>query len=107
MSIPENETKISLRVYPNAARNEVVGITDGVLRVRVSKPPVKGKANRELIDFLSQLLGIGKSRLSIIKGHTSRSKFIAIDGLPREEIIKRLLPNQSTKPFSSGDDASK
>ena len=90
MTILESETKIPVRIHPNAARNEVMGITDGILQVRISAPPVKGKANKELIDFLSQLLGVSKSRLSIIKGHTSRNKVIAVDGLSREELLKQL-----------------
>jgi len=87
-----NEVKISLRVYPGASRNEVVGFTDGVLRVKVSAPPIRGKANRELITFLSQLLGVGKGSVDIIKGHTTRNKVVAIDGLSREEVMKRLSP---------------
>ena len=87
-----SEAKISLRVYPSATRSEVVDFTDGVWRVRVAAPPVKGKANRELIAFLSQLLGVGKGALTIIKGHASRSKIIAVAGLSQEDIVKRLLP---------------
>ena len=98
MSILGNETQISLRVYPNASRNEMVGFTDEVLRVKISAPPIKGKANRELVTFLSRLLGVGKGSVNIIKGHTTRNKVVAIDGLSREEIMKRLLP----KPSSSG-----
>lgn len=92
-----NEAKISLRVHPNAARNEVVGFTDGVLGVRVAAPPVKGKANRELIAFLSQLLGVSQSTITILKGHTARHKVVAIKGLSQEEVMKRLS--------SSGGDA--
>lgn len=92
MSFSERQAKISLRIYPNATRNEVVGFAEGVLKVKVSAPPVKGKANRELIAFLSQVLGVGKGSLTIIKGHTSRNKVIAIDGLSQEEVIRRLLP---------------
>ena len=98
MFILGNEVKISLRVYPNANRSEMMSFTDGVLRVKVSAPPSKGKANRELITFLSQLLGVGKDSINIIKGHTTRNKVVAIDGLSREEVMKRLSP----KPFSSG-----
>ena len=98
MSISGNEVKISLRVYPNASRNEMVGFTDGILRVKISAPPIKGKANRELVIFLSRLLGVGKDSVNIIKGHTTRNKVVAIDGLSREEVMKRLSP----KPFSSG-----
>ena len=91
--------KISLSVYPNASRNEIVGFTDGVLLVKVSAPPVKGKANKELITYLSRLLGVGKGSINIIKGHTARNKVVAIDGLSQEEVMKRLLPKLS----SSGD----
>lgn len=87
-----SEVRISLRVYPNAARSEVVDFTDGVWRVRVAAPPVKGKANMELLAFISRILGVSKNSLDILKGHTSRSKVIAIHGLSREEITQRLSP---------------
>lgn len=91
MSILGSEAKILLRVYPNAIRNEVIGLADGVLRVKISAPPVKGKANRELLAFLSQLLGVSQGALTITKGYTSRNKIVAVDGLSQEEILKRLL----------------
>ena len=94
MSVSGRETRISLRVHPNAPRNEVVGFAGGVLRVKIAAPPVRGKANRELIVFLSQLLGVSKGALTIVQGHTSPSKIIAITGLNQEEVIKRLLPFQ-------------
>jgi len=89
---------LRLRVHPNASRNEMVGFTDGVLQIRIAAPPVKGKANRELITFLSQALGLSKSSLTITRGHTSRNKVIAVAGLSREEITARL----SARPSSSG-----
>jgi len=95
VSISGNKAKISLRVYPSAGRNEVGGFTEGVLRVKVSAPPIKGKANRELVTFLSRLLGVSKGSINIIKGHTTRNKVVAIDGLSREEVVKRL----SLSPF--------
>ena len=90
-----NGTEVSLRVHPNAARNQVVGFADGTLRVRIAAPPVKGKANKELIAFLSQVLGVGKSSVAITKGHTSRNKVISIDGLSQEEAVRRLSPSSS------------
>ena len=81
---------LHLRVHPGARRNEVVGFTQGVLEVKVASPPVKGKANHELIDFLSEALGISKSSLSIVKGLTSRNKVIAVTGLTQEDVIRRL-----------------
>jgi len=90
MSGSEGAVKISVRVHPGATRNEVVGFTGGVLQVRVAAPPVKGKANKELIDFLSRLLDVSKSQVTILRGHTARNKVIAINGLSQEEVIKRL-----------------
>ena len=99
MSISGNESRISLRVYPNASRNEIVGFADGVLRVKISAPPIRGEANKELVAFLGRLLEVGKGSVNIIKGHTARSKVIVIDGLSREEVMKRLLPQSF---FSGG-----
>ena len=82
---------ISVRVHPNAIRNEVAGFTGGVFQVRVAAPPARGKANKELITFLSQVLGISRSKINIAKGHTARNKLIAINGLSQEEVTKRLL----------------
>ena len=79
-------------VYPNAARSEIAGFADGVLRVKVSAPPVKGKANKELITFLSRRLDVGKDRLCIIKGHAARNKVIAVEGLNQAEVMRRLSP---------------
>jgi len=79
-----------LHVHPNAARNELVGFSEGVLRVRVAAPPVKGKANKELIAFLARKLGLSKGDLTILRGHTSRHKLISIAGLTREELNQRL-----------------
>ncbi len=79
-----------MRVHPNTTENEIVDFADRVLRVRVSAPPVKGRANKELIAFLSQILDVGKSKITIIKGHTSRNKVLAISGLSQQEIVERL-----------------
>ena len=84
------EARIAVRVAPNAARSEVVGFVGGVLRVKVAAPPVKGKANKELVVLLSRVLGLDKSRISIATGEASRNKVIAVDGLSREEVMKRL-----------------
>ena len=90
MSNIHNVIKLSVQVSPNATRDEIVGFTDGVLQVRVSAPPVKGKANKQLIALLSRILEISKSRLSIVKGHTAKSKIISISGLSQDETMKRL-----------------
>ena len=88
--------KISLRVQPSAARNEVVDFSGGVLKVKVAAPPAKGKANTELLAFLGQVLGVARGSLGIVTGHTSRHKVIAIEGLSQDELSRRLTSASSS-----------
>lgn len=90
MSDKESGARLHVRVTPGAPRNEVMGYAEGVLRVKVAAPPVKGQANKELIAFLSDILGLRKSQLSILKGETSREKVLAIEGVTRVELEARL-----------------
>ena len=86
----EQPARITVRVQPNAKRTEMVRLEDGVLYLRIAAPPVKGKANAALLAFLSDILGVSKSRLSIEKGATSRMKVIAIEGMTQEEVSERI-----------------
>jgi uncharacterized protein (TIGR00251 family) len=83
--------RLAVKVTPNAGRNEISGLKDGVLQVKLAAPPDKGRANKELVDFLSESLGVRKSAIAIIRGHTGRHKIIEIEGTGREEALKRLL----------------
>ena len=85
---------ISIRVIPNATKNEIAGFAGNVLRVKIAAPPVKGKANEELLDFLCRLLAVDKNRISIIRGHTARNKVIAIDGISKQSATELLLSGQ-------------
>lgn len=84
------QTKIVTQVQPNARQNEVLGFKDGVLHVRIAAPPVGGKANQELLKFLSAILGVSKTSLTIEKGVTSRRKSIGIIGLTLDQILERI-----------------
>jgi len=86
----EQPARITVRVQPKAKRNEMVRFEDGVLHLRIAAAPVKGKANAALLAFLSDILGVSKSRLSIEKGATSRMKVIAIEGISQEEVMLYL-----------------
>jgi uncharacterized protein (TIGR00251 family) len=82
--------RLTIKVTPNAGRNEIVGFKEGVLNVKIAAPPDKGKANKELVDFLSERLGIRKSAVLIVKGQTSRHKLIVIEGMGGDEVVRRL-----------------
>ena len=94
--MPIQKTTISIRVYPNAARNEIAGFADDILRVKIAAPPLKGRANKELLSFLCRLLAVSKDRVSIVKGHTARNKIVAIDGMSKESALGILLAGQDT-----------
>ena len=81
---------ISVRVHSGAKRSEITGFSGNVWQVKVAAPPVKGKANAELVAVLSQALGLSKGSISIVRGAISRSKVITIEGLTQEEVTKRL-----------------
>jgi uncharacterized protein (TIGR00251 family) len=85
-----NSFRLEVKVTANASRNEITGFAEGVLQVRTAAQPVKGKANMELIALLSKTLGIKKSSISIVKGQASRNKLITIEGLNREDVMRRL-----------------
>lgn len=94
-------TRITLGIIPGAARNEVIGLRDGTLRIKITAPPREGKANRELLAYLSQLLGVSQGTLNILSGHTSRNKVISVTGLNREEVMRRLMPGPSSSGAAS------
>jgi len=82
----EVHAHLTVQVQPGAGRNQVTRYTDGILHVKIAAPPVRGKANRELIEFLSSVLGVSRSSLSIEKGHTSRRKVVVVEGMGQEEM---------------------
>ena len=81
---------IGVRVQPRASRNEVLGVRDGVVQVRVKAAPVDGKANAAMLELLADKLGIAKSRIRVVRGHTARDKVVAVDGMDIEENMHRL-----------------
>jgi len=67
-----------VKVQPGAAKNRVVGVQGDALKVKINAAPVKGKANRALIDFLAKQLGVKRSEVEIMSGHTSKIKKIKV-----------------------------
>lgn len=71
--------KITVKVKPNARENSIKQVETGIFEVKVSVPPEKGKANQKVIELLSKELKIAKSRISLIKGETSKEKLFIIE----------------------------
>lgn len=80
----------AVKVTPKARSNQVVGWKENVLTVRIAAVPEKGEANEELERYLSSLLGIGRSNVRVIQGHTSRNKRLLVTGIPLDTLTQRL-----------------
>ncbi len=87
--IKENKVLLKVHINPNAKKDEIAGIYNGSLKIKISSPAVDGKANKALIGFLSKFLNISKSKIKIEKGDKSREKIISIDD-SSDSIIKTL-----------------
>ncbi|MFC2052162.1 DUF167 domain-containing protein [Chloroflexota bacterium] len=88
--VKEEQARIVVQVQPNASQNKVARFEGGVWHLRIAAPPVKGKANQELIKFLGNILGISKGSLTIEKGMTSKRKIIVINGLTQNQVAGQL-----------------
>jgi uncharacterized protein (TIGR00251 family) len=71
--------KITVKVKPNSRENSIKKLENGSFEVKVSVPPEKGKANQRVIELLSKELKIAKSRITLIKGDTSREKLFDVE----------------------------
>ncbi len=81
---------LTLHIQPGAKKTEVTGLYGDALKIRLAAPPVDGKANAALIDFVAQRLGVLRSSVSLKSGLTSRRKVLEIS-VPVTDIRQRLL----------------
>ena len=81
---------IAVRVMPRAARAGLAGTRDDALLVRLNAAPVEGAANTELIEVLSDALGVAKRAVSITAGERSRRKTVLIRGVTTNEIAQKI-----------------
>jgi len=84
------QARIRVRLTPRAARDAIAGWQDGVLRVRVTAPPVEGRANAALERLLAGALGLPKTAVRVVGGAQSRDKTVAVEGITQEEALRRL-----------------
>ena len=83
-------TILSVRVVPRAKKSAIAGRHGEALKVRLAAPPVEGKANRALVAFLAQVLGVRKQQIELLSGDRSRLKRLLIHDLSPAEVRKRL-----------------
>ncbi len=71
----------NVRVLPKSSKSEIVGEHDGALKIKIKSPPIDGAANAELIKVLAKFFDVPKSAVEILRGQTSKTKQIKIEGI--------------------------
>jgi len=79
-----------VRVQPRASKDEIAGVMEGALKVRLCAPAVENRANEALVEFLSTLLKTPKSAVRIQSGEHGRKKRVEIRGVTKQQILGLL-----------------
>jgi len=82
---------LAVKVVPGASRTAIAGEYNGMLKIKLSAPPQKGKANQCLIEFLAKRLGVKKKSIRLLSGKNHPSKRVQISGVKAEEVISELM----------------
>lgn len=83
---------IQIRLQPRARCDEIAGLQGGRLKIRITAPPVDGKANAHLLKFLAQSFQVSKNQVRLLSGAATRDKRVTI------ESPARLLPGMEPPP---------
>ena len=87
---PPASCTLAIKAIPNAPRSEVIGWLGDALKIKIHAPPVEGRANEVLCEFLADQLELPRRAVTVVRGGTSRQKILRIDGLTLPELKSRL-----------------
>ncbi len=82
---PTNQIELKVRAMPRSSQSKAEWLDNETLKIWVNSPPVDGEANEAIISYLAKAMKVPKRDISIIKGDTSRSKRLRIEGITWEE----------------------
>jgi uncharacterized protein (TIGR00251 family) len=82
---------VQIRLQPRAKRDEVVGERGAAIVVRVTAPPVDGKANAALCALIARRVRVAPGRVAVLRGQTSRDKVVRVEGMPADAVRAALL----------------
>lgn len=86
------KASFKVRVQPGSSTNQIVGYQKDVLLLRVTAAPAKGQANTATVALLAEALGVAKTQVRIVRGHTSRNKVVTVQALTIDEARRLLSP---------------
>jgi uncharacterized protein (TIGR00251 family) len=90
------DTFLAIKVVPRSSKNQLMGIENGELKIKIKAPPVDGEANDEALDFISEVLGFTKRNLSVQRGKASRHKIIKIRDVGVHQVLEALSNSLKT-----------
>ncbi|MBE7704305.1 MAG: DUF167 domain-containing protein [Cyanobacteria bacterium SIG29] len=80
-----------VKLVPNSSFSKVVDYTDDYVRIKISSPPIENRANKELIEFCSDLFDVNKSKIKIVSGEKSKIKKVIILNSSFDDVMKKLM----------------
>lgn len=86
----KNGVSFDIHVNPHASRAGIAGLAEGMLKVKVTAPPVEGAANEAVIALLSKKLGLRKSQMKISAGAKGRKKTILVGDISRSDLERKI-----------------
>lgn len=93
----DGTVRFEVRAKPRAKKSRITGTRGDALEVAIAAPPVDGAANEELVRFLSEVLGVPRRSVEIVRGETSQQKLVAVAGLDRATVLTRLSPGPGSE----------
>lgn len=84
-----------VKVIPKSSRSQMVGWENEELKIRLAAVPEKGEANVELLKYLAAFLGVGKSKVRLLYGETSRHKCVCVTGLSLAQVQEKFRKEES------------
>ena len=83
--------QFSAIIQPRSSKNKICGLHGESLKIRLTSPPVDGKANKMCVKLLAKMLSVSPSRIVIVSGHTGRNKIIRVEGINTSEFLTKIL----------------
>lgn len=90
IEITKGGVRLHLFIQPKSSKDEIVGPHNGEIKIKLTAPPVDGKANEALIKFLSKYFELPKKNFSLVRGETGRHKVVEVSGISEDDLRSRL-----------------
>lgn len=93
ITVKDNGILVDIKIVPNSSKNDLIIEESGIVKIKVTAQPIENKANKALVEYLSKLIKVPKTKITIVKGETSKDKtlFIEISNKEKIEMVLKLL----------------